>query len=97
MKHSWDFFDETNIKFHTRESQGDIDSEGKRVVAVLLQEEGNTAKYSLSTREIPRAKPKGNPEGKSQGISQILRQYFTVYPDTSHNIILILLYRFVKW
>ena len=30
-------------------------------------------------------KHKGNLEGGAQGISQMLRLYFTVYPDLSHN------------
>ena len=34
-------------------------------------------KYSLSLRDIPRAKPKG--------FSQRLRLYVIVYPDSSHN------------
>ena len=32
-------------------------------VSVLLQEEGYTVKYSLNTREIPRAEPEGFLEG----------------------------------
>ena len=34
-----------------------------KTVSVLWQEEGYTVKYSLSSREIPRAEPEGFPEG----------------------------------
>ena len=47
-------------------------------VSVLRQDEGYTVKYSLSLREIPRAKPRG--------ISQGLRLYFTVYFPTQVTI-----------
>ena len=36
---------------------------GRGTVSVLWREEEYTVKYSLNTREIPRAEPKGFPEG----------------------------------
>ena len=36
---------------------------GADIVYVLWREEGYTVKYTLSTREIPRAEPEGFPEG----------------------------------
>ena len=33
--------------------------------------------------------PEGNPEGKARGISRGLSQYFIVYPDSSHNTVIL--------
>ena len=33
--------------------------------------------------------PKGNPEGGARGISRGLRRYFIVYPDSSHNTVIL--------
>ena len=39
-----------------------------RTVSVVWREKGYTVKYSLSTREIPRAEPEGFPEGGKPGL-----------------------------
>ena len=33
--------------------------------------------------------PEGNPEGGARGISRGLRRYFIVYPDSSHNTVIL--------
>ena len=33
--------------------------------------------------------PEGNPEGGARGISRGLRRYFIVYPDLSHNTVIL--------
>ena len=33
--------------------------------------------------------PEGNPEGGAQGISRGFRQYFILYPDSSHNTVIL--------
>ena len=33
--------------------------------------------------------PEGNPEGGARGISRELRRYFIVYPDSSHNTVIL--------
>ena len=54
---SWPYlFHHTDINFCISEVLGEI-------VSLLWQEEGYTVIYSLSTREIPRAKPDEFPEG----------------------------------